>query len=110
MPPGETGVTGVRSHASTALAGASSRMAVPASMAAHCLEPGPPRSDGTIERARAQVVHFPLQAGFLTSVPSIYHPHDLSTCTPPAVLHAARAPTPRHRRTDGSVTRRELSQ
>jgi glycosyltransferase involved in cell wall biosynthesis len=40
-------------------------------------EPGPPRSDGTIERMGADVVHLPLQAGFMTTVPSIYHPHDL---------------------------------
>ncbi|HLE79650.1 MAG TPA: glycosyltransferase family 1 protein [Candidatus Limnocylindrales bacterium] len=40
-------------------------------------EPGPPRSDGTVEGTGAQVAHFPLQAGFLTELPSIYHPHDL---------------------------------
>lgn len=38
---------------------------------------GPLASDGTIEAARAAVVHFTTQGGFLTSVPSIYHPHDL---------------------------------
>jgi glycosyltransferase involved in cell wall biosynthesis len=38
---------------------------------------GPPRSDGTVERAGADVVHFTTQSGFLTSIPSIYHPHDL---------------------------------
>ncbi len=37
----------------------------------------PPASDGTIERAGADVMHFTWQAGFLTNVPSIYHPHDL---------------------------------
>lgn len=36
-----------------------------------------PRSDGTIERAGADVMHFALQAGFWTSTPSIYVPHDL---------------------------------
>ena len=36
-----------------------------------------PRSDGTIERAGADVVHFPQQSAFLTSVPSVYQPHDL---------------------------------
>jgi glycosyltransferase involved in cell wall biosynthesis len=35
------------------------------------------RSDGTIERAGAEVVHFPFQEAFLTDVPSIYQPHDL---------------------------------
>lgn len=36
-----------------------------------------PRSDGAIEATRADVVHFPLQQGCLTSVPSVYQPHDL---------------------------------
>ena len=36
-----------------------------------------PRSDGTIERAGADIVHFPRQSAFLTSVPSVYQPHDL---------------------------------
>jgi glycosyltransferase involved in cell wall biosynthesis len=36
-----------------------------------------PRSDGTIERAGAEVVHFPQQRAFLTAVPSVYQPHDL---------------------------------
>lgn len=36
-----------------------------------------PRSDGTIERAGVDVVHFPRQSAFLTSVPSVYQPHDL---------------------------------
>ena len=36
-----------------------------------------PRSDSTIERAGADVVHFPQQSAFLTSVPSVYQPHDL---------------------------------
>lgn len=34
-------------------------------------------SDGTIERAGVDVVHFPTTLGFLTEVPSIYQPHDL---------------------------------
>ncbi|MFL5906852.1 MAG: glycosyltransferase family 4 protein [Solirubrobacterales bacterium] len=34
-------------------------------------------SDGTIERAGAEVVHFPFQEAFLTEIPSIYQPHDL---------------------------------
>lgn len=36
-----------------------------------------PRSDGTIERAGIDIIHFTTQVGFLTGVPSIYHPHDL---------------------------------
>lgn len=35
------------------------------------------RSDGTIEAAGVDVMHFTLQSGFLTSVPNIYLPHDL---------------------------------
>ena len=35
------------------------------------------RSDGTIERAGADVMHFTTQWAFETNVPSIYHPHDL---------------------------------
>ena len=38
---------------------------------------GPPPSDGAAERLGAGVVHLPLQSGFLTDIPSIYHPHDL---------------------------------
>ena len=36
-----------------------------------------PRSDGTIERAGVDVIHFVQQAAFLTTVPSIYMPWDL---------------------------------
>jgi glycosyltransferase involved in cell wall biosynthesis len=34
-------------------------------------------SDGTIERAGIDVIHFPSQNAFLTDVPSVYQPHDL---------------------------------
>lgn len=34
-------------------------------------------TDGTVEDAKADVVHFPYQAGFLTAVPSLFQPHDL---------------------------------
>jgi len=34
-------------------------------------------SDGTIERENVDVVHLPIQDAFVTSVPSIYQPHDL---------------------------------
>ena len=34
-------------------------------------------SDGTVERAGADLVHFPIQDAFLTELPSIYQPHDL---------------------------------
>jgi glycosyltransferase involved in cell wall biosynthesis len=36
-----------------------------------------PRSDGTIEKANVDIMHFTWQGGFLTDVPSIYHPWDL---------------------------------
>lgn len=36
-----------------------------------------PRSDGAIEGAGVDVMHFTTQFGFLTDIPSIYHPHDL---------------------------------
>jgi glycosyltransferase involved in cell wall biosynthesis len=36
-----------------------------------------PKSNGLLEAAGADVVHFVSQGAFLTSVPSIYHPHDL---------------------------------
>lgn len=36
-----------------------------------------PHSDGTIETAGIDVMHYLFQAGFLTEIPSIYHPHDL---------------------------------
>jgi glycosyltransferase involved in cell wall biosynthesis len=34
-------------------------------------------SDGTIEKAHIDVMHFTHQVAFLTKVPCIYHPHDL---------------------------------
>jgi glycosyltransferase involved in cell wall biosynthesis len=36
-----------------------------------------PESDGSIERAGVDVMHFPMQVGFRTEVPNIYTPHDL---------------------------------
>jgi glycosyltransferase involved in cell wall biosynthesis len=35
------------------------------------------RSGGTVEQADVDVMHFTIQTGFRTGVPSIYHPHDL---------------------------------
>jgi glycosyltransferase involved in cell wall biosynthesis len=34
-------------------------------------------SDGTVERAGVDVMHFPIQTAFTTEIPSIYQPHDL---------------------------------
>ncbi len=36
-----------------------------------------PASNGDVEAASIDLVHFTLQAAFLTEIPSIYHPHDL---------------------------------
>lgn len=36
-----------------------------------------PESDGSIERAGVDVMHFPMQVGFRTAVPTIFAPHDL---------------------------------
>jgi glycosyltransferase involved in cell wall biosynthesis len=36
-----------------------------------------PVSDGTAEQLHADVVHFPFQGGFVTSIPSVYQPWDL---------------------------------
>jgi glycosyltransferase involved in cell wall biosynthesis len=34
-------------------------------------------SDGTVERAGADLIHFPFQDAFTTEIPSLYQPHDL---------------------------------
>jgi glycosyltransferase involved in cell wall biosynthesis len=47
------------------------------------------RSDGTAERAGAEVVHFTMQEAFLTEVPSIYQPHDLQHMHLPQMFPAA---------------------
>jgi glycosyltransferase involved in cell wall biosynthesis len=36
-----------------------------------------PKSDGTLEAASVDLVHFVAQTAFVTDVPSIFHPHDL---------------------------------
>jgi glycosyltransferase involved in cell wall biosynthesis len=36
-----------------------------------------PESDGTVEESGAEVMHFTLQGGFRTALPSIYQPYDL---------------------------------
>jgi glycosyltransferase involved in cell wall biosynthesis len=36
-----------------------------------------PQSDGTLEAASVDLVHFVAQSAFVTDVPSIFHPHDL---------------------------------
>jgi glycosyltransferase involved in cell wall biosynthesis len=49
-----------------------------------------PVSDGTIERAGVDVMHFTVQAGFLTEVPSIYQPYDLQHLHLPRHFPAAQ--------------------
>ena len=36
-----------------------------------------PASNGTAERSGIHILHFTMQNGFVTNIPSIYHPHDL---------------------------------
>ena len=38
-------------------------------------------SDGTVERAGADLIDFPFQDAFTTEIPSLSQPHDLSTST-----------------------------
>jgi glycosyltransferase involved in cell wall biosynthesis len=49
------------------------------------------KSDGTIERAKIDVMHFTKPGAFLTDIPSIYQPHDLQH------LHLPQFFTPWHR-------------
>jgi len=49
------------------------------------------KSDGTIERAKVDVMHFTKPGAFLTDIPSIYQPHDLQH------LHLPQFFTPWHR-------------
>ena len=48
------------------------------------------RSNGVIERAGINVMHFTIQNAFLTEIPSIYHPHDLQHIHLPAVFSVRR--------------------
>ena len=52
------------------------------------LEVVPPRPDPFVESLRPNVIHMPFQKGFLASVPSIYHPHDLQHLHFPAFFPA----------------------
>ncbi len=47
-----------------------------------------PPSDGTVERAGIHVMHFTLQRGFKTTLPSIYVPHDLQHRHMPELFRA----------------------
>jgi glycosyltransferase involved in cell wall biosynthesis len=58
--------------------------------------PSVERSDGIVEKLGVDLVHFTKQDGFLTSLPNIYHPHDLQH------LHLPQFFTP------AEIRRREL--
>jgi glycosyltransferase involved in cell wall biosynthesis len=45
-----------------------------------------PRSDGAIEAAEIEVMHFTFQSAFLTGIPNIYHPWDLQHVHLPSFL------------------------
>lgn len=61
---------------------------------------GVPASDGTIEQAGVDLMHFTFQDAFLTDIPSIYHPHDLQH------IHLPEFFTPRVRATRNHLYRR----
>jgi glycosyltransferase involved in cell wall biosynthesis len=52
------------------------------------LQAGPPPSDGIVEGSGAELMHFTFQTGFLTRLPSIYHPHDLQHVHLPSFFSA----------------------
>ena len=52
-------------------------------------------SDGTIEGAGVDVVHFPFQDAFATHVPSLYQPHDLQHLHLPELLQPLALPASR---------------
>lgn len=50
--------------------------------------PDVPMRDGFFDRLEPDVVHMPIQRGFLTDAPSIYHPHDLQHVHLPEMFSA----------------------
>jgi glycosyltransferase involved in cell wall biosynthesis len=48
--------------------------------------PAVPQSDGTIERAGIDLMHFTVQSAFQTRVPSVFQPHDLLHLHMPGLL------------------------
>lgn len=46
-----------------------------------------PASDGTVEAAGADLIHFMLQRGFRTKLPNLYQPHDLQHLEHPEWFH-----------------------
>lgn len=56
----------------------------------------PPPSNGFIEQAGADVMHFTTQGGFITKVPTVYQPHDLQHIHLPQFF-SAREKWARHR-------------
>lgn len=56
---------------------AAARRRIMTTGATDSVAPPVPATDGTAEKLGAEVVHFPRQDGFITSIPTIFHPHDL---------------------------------
>jgi 2-polyprenyl-3-methyl-5-hydroxy-6-metoxy-1,4-benzoquinol methylase len=69
--------SGWRSLVAPALRAPVVRRAVERGPLGHLVQVGVPESDGTVEREGMHVMHFTMQLGFRTAVPSIYVPHDL---------------------------------
>lgn len=49
-----------------------------------------PRSDGTVEQAQVDLMHFTMQSAFLTEVPSIYMPWDLQHLHLPQLFESSQ--------------------
>lgn len=71
---------------SPALAVAATRLASP--LARSLVQP--PRSDGVVEHLRPDVVHFLTPGAMLTTIPSIYQPHDLQHVHLPELFSPVR--------------------
>jgi glycosyltransferase involved in cell wall biosynthesis len=81
LPGGKTEIAGAAGGA-RGLARRALKAAVPAGVREAIRgrvrrEPLVPPSDGTIEEAGVRVMHFPIQVGFRTNVPTVFMPHDL---------------------------------
>lgn len=87
-PPPPTTVQRIRSKARRVVLGPPPPPAPPPPPPV--LDPNlPPFSDGTVERLKADLVHFTAQAGFRTQIPTIYHPHDIQHVHLPQFFSAA---------------------
>ena len=73
-PGGRSGLKGGLRQAVKTAVPASVRSAIRTRLSA---PRGLPKSDGSVERAGADVLHFPMQIGFRTAVPTVFAPQDL---------------------------------